>query len=77
MTNYEWVKERILQEIDTPEKMKDAMISGLHFPDIDEELSSQFCNPQKIGCTDETKLNETSFVAPCEECIMKWLKEGK
>jgi len=75
MTNFEWVKERIIREVDTPEKMADAMIGGFKFDDLEEELAGFYCIPEKVGCSDETKLNAVSYVAPCEECAKKWLDQ--
>ena len=75
MTNYEWVKERIIQQVDTPEKMAELMIGGFRLDRLDESIAEMYCKPKDIGCTDETKLNADHYIAPCEECAKRWLDQ--
>lgn len=75
MTNLEWMKKRILKEVDTLEKMADAMINGFKFDDLDETIAVLYCHPEKVGCDTEEVLNDFGYTAPCHQCALKWLKE--
>ena len=68
MTNYEWLKERILKEVDTPEKMEDSiLLTALNFGKIADDINAKFCKPSKgAQCVYWKKYG-------CSDCVRVWL----
>ena len=68
MTNYEWLKERILKEVDTPEKMEDSiLLTALNFGKIADDINAKFCKPPKgAECVYGIKYG-------CSDCVRTWL----
>lgn len=79
MTNYEWVKKRLMEEVNTPEKMMRSLLcdTPTGISALMDEVSERFCRPARTGCSTTDALQRDQTEDPCETCILNWLKEEK
>ena len=70
MTNYEWLVRRIVNEVDTPEKLTDSLLkTALSFGGIADEVNHSFCKvPKGTECVYWTHDG-------CAKCVKAWLSE--
>lgn len=75
MTNYEWLKRRILQEVDTTVRMAEFLAGGMSLSELDDEISQIYCHPKKNGCADPDNFESEGYAWKCDKCALKWLGE--
>ena len=70
MTNLEWLRAQLLNELKDEEAALDAIERCFEFRSLTDTVSERFCHAAANGCTDCVPP-----IGACRACAHRWLRE--